>query len=72
MTEHPAHPESEHRCPLCGTELVIGTIDFAGTPDVTEDVDQEKAMLQPGQMVQAELCPNPDCPGPEVDTGARL
>jgi hypothetical protein len=58
------------RCPRCGTPLVTGTDDFAGTPDHTDDVDLARAELQPGQMVQSTVCPNPDCPGP--DTGARV
>lgn len=59
-------------CPHCGTEMITGTIDFAGTPDETAEVDVERATLQPGQMVTAAICPNPECPGQEPDTGARI
>lgn len=66
------HTEPARFCSQCGSELVTGTVDLADTPDVTQDVDQEKAMLNPGQMVETVICPNPDCPVREVDTGAEL
>jgi hypothetical protein len=64
--------EAEGRCPQCGSQLVIGTVDFAETPDVTENLDQEQVELQPGRMVEVATCPNPECPVREVDTGAQL
>jgi hypothetical protein len=57
-------------CPHCGRELVTGPTDFADTPDETSEVDLARAELQPGQMVQASICPTPGCPGP--DAGAQL
>jgi hypothetical protein len=58
------------RCPHCGAQLVAGTADFADVPDETTDVDQPRAELVPGQMVQSLSCPTPGCPGP--DTGAQI
>jgi len=62
-------PSGEH-CPVCGKELVTGTIDFARTPDETGEVDAPRNELTPGQMVETTFCPDPDCPGP--DTGAQV
>ena len=72
MSEHPPVGAGEGRCPRCGSELAVATTDFADTPDVSSDLDHEKAMLNPGQMVQRTYCPNPDCPGPDPDAGAEL
>jgi hypothetical protein len=47
---------------------VVGTADFADTPDETTDLDQARVELNPGQMVQSVTCPTSGCPGP--DTGA--
>lgn len=58
------------QCPICGAALVTGTADFADTPGETADLDLPRAELRPGQMVQATMCPTPDCPGP--DDGARV
>ena len=57
-------------CPHCGATLLHGTLDFAETSDETADVDLGRAELRPGQMVQADTCPTPGCPGP--DSGAVL
>jgi len=57
-------------CPVCGRELVLGTDDFAGIPETTSDVDEQRAELNPGQMVRVAVCPDPDCPGP--DAGAQV
>lgn len=43
------------RCETCGTELARGVIDFDKT-------NQNRAELQPGEMVAVDYCPNPDCP----------
>jgi hypothetical protein len=43
-------------CELCGSELAHGVIDFDTT-------NQNRAELQPGEMVAVDYCPNPDCPG---------
>ena len=64
------NPPSGEHCPVCGKELVTGTIDLAQTPDETSDLDQPRAELNPGQMVETSFCPDPDCPGP--DSGAQL
>ena len=69
MTDAPAAPSGE-TCPVCGKELVTGTIDFAETPGETEDLDLARAELRPGQMVQMSVCPDPSCPGP--DSGAQV
>jgi hypothetical protein len=58
------------QCPVCGAELVTGTVDLGETPDETTDIDHARAELRPGQMVQGLACPTPGCPGP--DTGARI
>ena len=57
-------------CPHCGAQLLTGTADFAQVPDETVDVDEARAELVPGQMVQSLTCPTPGCPGP--DAGAQL
>ena len=57
-------------CPVCGEQLVLGTADFAGIPEETATTDQQRAELNPGQMVRVAVCPNPDCPGP--DAGAEI
>lgn len=67
-TERPT--ASTDLCPVCGAPLVIGTADFAETPDETEEVDLPRAELRPGQMVQSMGCTTPGCPGP--DDGAVL
>lgn len=54
-------------CPLCGTTLIAGTIDLADEPAGTDEPRNE---LDPGHMVQAIVCPNRECPGPE--SGAQL
>jgi hypothetical protein len=58
------------QCPHCGAQLITGTADLGETPDETTDVDQPRAELRPGQMVQSLTCPTPGCPGP--DTGAQV
>lgn len=55
------------QCPMCGTELQTGTIDFEGKPDVTESVDEQRATLQPGGMAAVAFCPNPECPQESVE-----
>lgn len=51
------------RCPECGTELASATV----------EVGESKAPrpeLRPGEMVEVDFCPNPDCPShakPERD-----
>lgn len=42
-------------CPVCGTELAHGTIDF-------DTGNEPRAELNPGEMAQVDYCPNPDCP----------
>jgi hypothetical protein len=69
MNDAPHAPSGE-TCPVCGKELVTGTIDLSETPDETSDVDLPRKELEPGRMVQVMACPDPGCPGP--DTGARL
>jgi hypothetical protein len=70
VTDAPQPAPVGETCPVCGRELVTGTVDLAQTPDRTEDLDLPRAELQPGQMVQASVCPDPDCPGP--DAGAEV
>jgi hypothetical protein len=70
MTEPHESASSGDRCPVCGKELVTGTLDFGETPGETTDVDEPRRELNPGQMVQTSFCPDPDCPGP--DTGAQV
>ena len=60
---------SGERCPVCGAELLVGTLDLADTPaESAEDVGRTE--LRPGQMAQSVTCPTPECPGP--DAGAQL
>lgn len=42
-------------CPACGTELVSAVIDFNKS-------NENRAELNPGEMVAVDYCPNPDCP----------
>lgn len=72
MSEHEAADAAQGRCPHCGTELAVATVDYGDTPDVADDLDHEQLMVNPGQMAQTTYCPNPDCPGPAVAPGAEL
>jgi hypothetical protein len=42
-------------CGTCGTELAHGTVDF-------DQANENRAELNPGEMVTVDYCPNPDCP----------
>ena len=56
MTDSDVAPDEAWRrtCPRCGTELTSAVIDFdPGT--------ENRAELQPGEMVAVDYCPNPDC-----------
>jgi hypothetical protein len=57
MTEDVARDEREWptHCPVCGTELASATIDL-------DETNEDRAELQPGEMVAVDYCPNPDCP----------
>jgi hypothetical protein len=57
-------------CPVCGEQLVLGTADFAGIPEETAAIDEQRAELNPGQMIRVAVCPTPSCPGP--DAGAEV
>jgi hypothetical protein len=48
------------RCPVCGTELSSAVIDLDPT-------NENRAELQPGEMVAVDYCPNPDCPAKKGD-----
>lgn len=67
MTDAGTAPTSD-TCPRCGGSLITGTVDLAGTPAETADVDQPRIELQPGQMARSLVCTTPGCPGP--DSGA--
>ncbi len=81
-SRHPGRPverpfrAADGRCPHCGTDLATATVDLDRTPDVTEEVDEQRATLQPGEMASVLYCPNPQCPGRGAgngpDTGARV
>ena len=51
----PGEQEWPTHCPSCGTELTHATIDFDPT-------NEPRAELRPGEMVEVDYCPNPDCP----------
>jgi hypothetical protein len=62
----PASPPAEAEqwpthCPTCGTRLTSAVIDFDKSND-------DRAELQPGEMVAVDYCPNPDCPSNQGDT----
>ena len=42
-------------CPTCGTRLTSAVIDLDKSND-------DRAVLQPGEMVAVDYCPNPECP----------
>lgn len=42
-------------CPVCGAELQRATLDF-------DTANENRAELNPGEMVEVDFCPNPDCP----------
>ena len=48
-TEWPTH------CPACGTALASAVVDLDKT-------NEDRAELNPGEMVAVDYCPNPDCP----------
>jgi hypothetical protein len=56
-------PEWPTHCPLCGTELSSAVIDFDRT-------NENRAELQPGEMVAIDYCPNPRCPGKTAESAA--
>jgi hypothetical protein len=43
-------------CDRCGTALAHGVIDLDTT-------NENRAELNPGEMVAVDYCPNPECPG---------
>ena len=45
----------ERHCSACGTELAQAVVDLD-----TSNADRPE--LRPGEMVQVDYCPNPDCP----------
>lgn len=53
----PTEPEEhwERRCSGCGTALAQAVIDLDKT-------NADRPELRPGEMVQVDYCPNPDCP----------
>ena len=54
--EGPDEQKWPTHCEFCGTELAHGVIDFDKT-------NENRAELNPGEMVAVDYCPNPDCPG---------
>ncbi|MFC5730593.1 hypothetical protein [Nocardioides vastitatis] len=55
-------PEWPTHCEFCGTELESAVV------DVTPDSDSEHRQTgSPGTVVAQDFCPNPDCPGKDVD-----
>jgi len=61
MDEAATGTSSTH-CRECGTELASATVDFEPKPDVSDSVDQQRAMFHAGEMTEVLYCPNPDCP----------
>ena len=51
----PTADEWPTHCATCGTELTSAVIDF-------DESNDDRAALQPGEMVAVDYCPNPDCP----------
>jgi hypothetical protein len=56
----PAEPTAEAEewpthCPTCGTRLTSAVIDL-------DKGNDDRAVLQPGEMVAVDYCPNPGCP----------
>lgn len=45
----------ERRCSACGTELAHAVVDLDKT-------NEDRPELRPGEMVQVDYCPNPECP----------
>lgn len=45
----------ERECSACGTELAHAVIDL-------DKSNADRPELRPGEMVQVDYCPNPDCP----------
>ena len=56
MGDTPEEQTWPTRCEFCGTELAHGTIDM-------DQSNENRAELNPGEMVVVDYCPNPDCPG---------
>jgi hypothetical protein len=57
MSEHAADEPTTWptHCASCGTALARGTIDL-------DETNENRAELNPGEMVAVDFCPNPDCP----------
>lgn len=45
----------ERRCSACGTELAQAVVDL-------DKSNADRPELRPGEMVQVDYCPNPNCP----------
>jgi hypothetical protein len=45
----------ERRCSACGTELAQAVVDL-------DKSNADRPELRPGEMVQVDYCPNPECP----------
>ena len=45
----------ERHCSACGTELAQAVVDL-------DKSNADRPELRPGEMVQVDYCPNPDCP----------
>jgi hypothetical protein len=45
----------ERRCSACGTGLAQAVVDL-------DKSNADRPELRPGEMVQVDYCPNPDCP----------
>jgi hypothetical protein len=55
MTDAPTDQQWPTHCPECGTELQSATIDL-------DKSNADRPELRPGEMVEVDFCPNPDCP----------
>ena len=56
----PDEREWPKNCPVCGTALKSAVIDM-------DETNENRAELQPGEMVAVDYCPNPDCPTNQPD-----
>jgi hypothetical protein len=65
MTDPAVDQQWPTRCPECGTALQSATIDLDKT-------NADRPELRPGEMVEVDFCPNPDCPTHNRDETAQV
>ena len=66
MSDHVEAEQTEWptKCPECGTDLQSAVIDL-------DKGNEDRAELNPGEMVAVDFCPNSECPSNRTDPVPR-